>query len=95
MAIDKVSRAQQQECHGKVHYDGREGKKEVDSRVLPFFVAEPKQRISRFQQPEKSDAAGQDQRPVQRWNRRKIIDNTIHDNKLSTTKIPKFTVRAS
>ena len=47
-----IARLEQNEGHGKVDDDGGDGKKDIDSRVLPLIVAKAEQRKCSLDEPE-------------------------------------------
>ena len=62
----------------KIDHHGGEGKKQVDHRVRPFVVFPAKQRYGAFNEPEKSNAAGQNSRPVRGGDVVEIVEKCVH-----------------
>ncbi len=73
-----------QECEGKVDCDSSKGEEKIDPAVFPFIVPEKPDRYNTLDDPEQGNAPKEDKGTVQGGNSFKIINNTVHNNKLDT-----------
>ncbi len=73
-----VGSKKQDKRQGEIYDYGRQGEREIDKGVLPFFVLEPKQRHGAFQHPEKGDSTDQNSTTVGSWNVGEVIYDFLH-----------------
>jgi hypothetical protein len=66
MAYAPPAAQHDKQCKSKVYYNGGKGKKDVNTGMFPFVIAEPEKRYGAFNQPKEGNTPGKYKGTVKR-----------------------------